>query len=244
MIGIEAMAIVLLAIVHLLAGRLRFMHRTPRSQWLSFAGGISVAYVFVHIFPELAKTQEDLGGERNAWPWVEHHAYLVAMIGLILFYGLERVVITTRDRRGPESAEQETDVRADVFWLHIGSFLLYNGLIGYLLARRDQDDLSSLLTYAFAMALHFFVNDYGLRKSHRRTYDRLGRWWLVAGLAGGWVLGMVTEVGVAATGVLFALLAGGVILNVLKEEVPAESQSRFWPFAVGAAAYAALLLAL
>jgi hypothetical protein len=42
--------------------------------------------------------------------------------------------------------------------------------------------------------------------------------------------------------VLVALLAGGVILNVLKEEVPSERQSRFWAFAAGAAAYAGLLL--
>jgi hypothetical protein len=35
-----------------------------------------------------------------------------------------------------------------------------------------------------------------------------------------------------------------VILNVLKEEVPSERQSRFWAFALGMAGYAALLLTL
>ncbi len=35
-----------------------------------------------------------------------------------------------------------------------------------------------------------------------------------------------------------------MILNVLKEELPAERESRFWPFAFGATAYAALLLSL
>ena len=44
------------------------------------------------------------------------------------------------------------------------------------------------------------------------------------------------------TGFLFAFLAGGVTLNVLKEELPEERQSRFWPFLLGAAGYAALLL--
>ena len=29
-----------------------------RSRWLSLAGGVSVAYVFVHILPELAKGQD------------------------------------------------------------------------------------------------------------------------------------------------------------------------------------------
>ena len=43
---------------------------------------------------------------------------------------------------------------------------------------------------------------------------------------------------------LFALLAGGVIMNVLKEELPEERESCFWALALGAAVYAALLLAL
>ena len=43
---------------------------------------------------------------------------------------------------------------------------------------------------------------------------------------------------------LTAFLGGGVVLNMLKEEVPSERQSRFWAFAGGAVGYAALLLAL
>lgn len=41
-----------------------------------------------------------------------------------------------------------------------------------------------------------------------------------------------------------AFLAGEVILNVLKEELPNERKSRFGAFALGTAAYAALLLVL
>ncbi len=41
---------------------------------------------------------------------------------------------------------------------------------------------------------------------------------------------------------MFAFLAGGVVLNVLKEELPEDRKSRFSAFAVGSAAYAALLL--
>ena len=38
---------------------------------------------------------------------------------------------------------------------------------------------------------------------------------------------------------LFAFLAGGVVLNVLKKELPEERESRFLLFALGLAAYAA-----
>ena len=55
---------------------------------------------------------------------------------------------------------------------------------------------------------------------------------------------MVAEISDLALALLIAFLAGGIILNVLKEELPEERDSRFGAFAFGAAAYAILLLAL
>lgn len=49
-----------LALVHVVGWRLRLVHRVPRSRWLSLAGGASVAYVFLHLLPELAAGQETL----------------------------------------------------------------------------------------------------------------------------------------------------------------------------------------
>ncbi len=42
--------------------------------------------------------------------------------------------------------------------------------------------------------------------------------------------------------VLTAFLAGGIILNVLKEELPEERESRFGAFFVGSLLYSVLLL--
>ncbi|WP_245180728.1 hypothetical protein [Haloarcula amylovorans] len=57
-------------------------------------------------------------------------------------------------------------------------------------------------------------------------------------------LGYVVEVSELLLAVLFALLAGGIVLNVIKEELPAERQSRFWAFVVGVVGYTALLLSI
>ncbi len=62
-------------------------------------------------------------------------------------------------------------------------------------------------------------------------------------LAGWWAAGLLFEVSEAALAVLFAFLAGGVIMNVLKEELPEERESRFWAFVLGAGLYTAILLA-
>ena len=68
-------------------------------------------------------------------------------------------------------------------------------------------------------------------------------WWLLClALALGVGSGYAVALPEAAVAMLVAFLAGGVILNVLKEEVPSERRSRFWAFALGMAAYSALLL--
>jgi len=56
------------------------------------------------------------------------------------------------------------------------------------------------------------------------------------------VVGLFFEVSEAALAVLFAFLAGGIVLNVLKEEIPKERESSFAAFALGVALYAAILL--
>lgn len=240
---LSALCAIGLAIVHLFSGQLRFLNTIPRSRWLSFSSGVSVAYVFVHILPELSKAQETIQSSVGfGIAFLEHHVYLVSLLGLAVFYGLERVARESRQRNENKGKGDVTE--ANIFWIHIASFAIYNALIGYLLLHREEPGIASLLFFVFAIALHFVVNDYGLREHHKEIYDRIGRWLLAAAIAFGWVIGSGTEIHRAAVAVLFAFLAGSVVLNVLKEELPEERESRFWAFALGAAVYAILLLTL
>lgn len=229
-----------LAVVHLFASKLRFLDITPRSRWLSMAGGAAVAYVFLHLFPELALAQESLE-DRGPFE-TEYEIYLLSMAGLVVFYGLERAAKVSRHER--RKAGEEDVPGPGVFWLHVVSFALYNALVGYLLLHREDPTRRGLLLFFLAMALHFLVNDYGLRKDHRGAYDRSGRWILAAAVLLGWGIGTQVEIGELPLAFLFAFLAGGIVLNVLKEELPAERESRFSAFVLGAAGYAAILLLL
>jgi predicted membrane protein len=73
-----------------------------------------------------------------------------------------------------------------------------------------------LFFFFLAMALHFVVNDFGLRENHKHAYHKVGRWILAGAIIVGWVVGVGSELSKAAIALLFAFLAGGVILNVLK----------------------------
>jgi zinc transporter ZupT len=231
-----------LALIHLFSRKLRFIN-VPRSRWLSGAGGVSVAYVFVHILPELSEHQAVLKeAQFGLISYLEHHVYVLALFGLTIFYGLERMA--SKSRESQQEAGKGDITSQGVFWVHIASFAVYNALIGYLLMHREEPDMENLLLYSLAMALHFIVNDFGLRENHKYIYDHIGRWILAAAVILGWVVGSGTQIGETAIAVLFAFLAGGIVLNVLKEELPEERESRFWAFGLGAIIYSALLLAL
>ena len=230
-----------LAVVHLFSGKLNFLDVMPRSRWISAASGISVAYVFVHLLPDLAEEQETIReAVGTGFSFLEYHVYLVALAGLATFYGLDRAAKISRRRR--QNAGKEDSTKAGVFWLHVASFSAYNALIGYLLLHRETPGFQSLFLFAFALGLHFVVNDNGLRKEHKRLYDGVGRWILAAAIVVGWAIGLFSEISEAALAVLFTFLAGGIILNVLKEEIPEERESSFGVFALGATFCAAILL--
>lgn len=235
-----ALAAGTLAAVHVFAGRLRFLEGVPRSRWLSFAGGVAVAYVVVRILPELSEGQRRVEEEADALlPFLEQHVYLLTLVGLVAFYGVERLSAGSRSRNRSSAGRDVTD--SLVFAISIGAFALYNGVIGYVVADFDATREDSLLAFTAALAVHFLVNDFGLREHHKDAYAHVGRWVLVAAVLLGWLVGRTWEISEPGIALLIAFLAGGIVLNTFKEELPDERESRFLPFLVGAAGYAALL---
>ena len=231
-VGLSLAAVALMAAAHVASPRLVFLDRTPRSIWLSIAGGVSVAYVFVHLLPELARLQEEHFGRGG----IEAALYLFALAGLVGYYGLEQMA----KRHGGGAAETP----AGVFWLHLISFALYNFLIGYLLdAQARREGASGMAFYAGAMLLHFVVNDRALYRHYGALYTSRGRWVLSAAVLAGWAVGLRVEIATTWIAATLALLAGSVVLNVVKEELPEDRESRFWAFVLGAGVYAAMLLA-
>lgn len=238
----SAIAALGLVITHIFAGKLRFLQVLPRSKWLSGASGVSVAYVFVHIFPELNEGQKAFNQNTPAsLSFIEHHVYLLALLGFTFFYMLERFVKKHGSHK--PSAQKEHQHYLSVFWIHIASFSFYNFLIGYLLNHREEQTIQSLIFYFIALALHFTVNDFGLRQHHHQRYDLTGRWVLAFAIAFGWVVGIAVDVDIHIVTSLFAFLAGSIVLNIMKEELPEDSESNPWAFLCGVTLYALLLLA-
>lgn len=227
-------AAVVLALVHVLGGRLR-LQAVPRSAVLSAASGVSVAYVFVHLLPEVAEIGASLEGS-GAVGAVERWEWVLALAGLVVFHGLELWLRRTQDDDG---TRRDRDG-----WLHLAVYALYTSLVGYLLLEQAEVADSSLVLFTIAMALHLLVNDHGLREEHGRLYERRGRWLLVGAVVLGNLVSLVVRLPEEQLAPPLAFLAGAIVLTVLKEELPRDRRSRIGPFVGGAVLYAALLLAV
>ena len=233
-------AALVLAAVYALGRRLRAVEVPHRRRWVSAASGVSVAYVFVDLLPELAARQQAFVKAAGVdLLFAEQRIYVVALAGFVVLYGLEHMVLASRGRR-PASAEGEPG--DPVYRLHVAGFAVYSALIGDLLVERAASGRLALFLYSLAMALHFLVVDHSLRHEHGATYDRRGRWVLAASVLAGWLVGMAVRVPEALLARVFAFVAGGVVITSATAELPGERQGRFAPFALGAAVYAILLL--
>lgn len=227
--------------VHVFVGKLRFLDRAPRSRWLSFAGGVAVGYVFLHILPELGSHAVAFERAIGLPPTLsESWVYALALGGLVLFYGIERALKISRgDRRAEEGRDRPEH---GVFWLHIGASALLIAVIAYLLNHREEATTGGLALFFAAMMLHLVTADYGARREHPELYDRRGRWVLVAATLAGWFVGTRLVLPPVVIGGLFAFVGGCIVVVVLKEELPEERKSYFLPFFAGAAIYSALVI--
>lgn len=245
-VGALAIALVLAAL-HLLAPRIRRLPGVPEAATGSFAGGLAVAYVFLHLLPDVAEGNEAvgeaLGQVFRPTPLSDLGIFLVALAGFTAFYGLERLADRTGASTPVRAAENRpAEAPAGVYRLHLASFMVYNALITYTMVLRLRTGVAFALLFTVAMGLHFVLTDRGLEERYPRQFSIRGRLTLAAALLAGWVLSAVFAPSSAlVVALLTALLAGSILLNVFKEEIPSGRRSSFSWFVIGLVVYSGLL---
>ncbi len=224
------LALLALILVHFFANQTRVLGWLWHGRFLSFAAGISFAYVFVDLLPALEKGQPVLKhtfGE--IIPYFDRHAYLIALIGVLVYYGLQT-----------PSASNSTKG----FWFKIGGYLLFNFFVGASLADSNNPDIQPIFLFTIAMSMHYFIHDHNVSIDNPTLYTHAVRWWLVLALCGGYLVGYYTHIPNAVVAVAVSFLAGGMLLNALRYELPKREQLGYAFFVMGALGYTAVLLGI
>ena len=227
-------AAALLASVCVFGARLRA--RSHLRRWISIAAGVSVATIFVDLLPEISVKQAKFSANAPAGAalFQEQAVYLAAMLGFVLFYGLEYMVASSPSR------EREHGVVA--FSLRIAAFAGYSSLIAYLLVDNPWSGVQSLLLYSLAMTFHLLLVDHSLAQQGHELYESRGRWILALAVMAGWCAGIVASIPELWLARITGFVSGGVIMNSLVVELPEGRGGRFWYFVLAAATYAFVLI--
>jgi hypothetical protein len=250
------LSVLTLALLHILCGRFPFIHSVRHSNWLSFSGGVAVAYVFESLLPKLGEWQglimgkgqmksaipklcEDLGiveycGELPKF--INYEIFLLSLAGVVSLLWVDWALQSRKEKKGGQG------VSSDLFNLHIGMFAAYNVLIGYITVHNILPGRFVQVLLVIALGLHFLGINHTLWIHYRDRFDSVGRWIFAVALLCGWVLGVMTEFAQTIYIGMYSFLAGAIIVSVFNDELPNRKEGQFWPFLSGVLIYTYLMM--
>jgi hypothetical protein len=211
-----------------------------RRNIVSFSAGMSIAYVFVRMMPELHGARELLvesAPDPTALRFEGIAIYFLALVGFLCFYGLDRL-----RPAAPEgsAAAGEHEVANG----HVVGLAAYVGLMSYLLVRDAGESVAATALYTLAFGAHFLALDHSLRESYGEAYRRRGRWFMAGSCLLGWLLGVAFVLPEFPLSLLVAFISGGVIMTNTLMELAEGRDGRFLPFVAGSLLYGLVLVPL
>ena len=208
---------------------------------VSLSAGVGVAYVFLELLPELSVAQEVL--RRSAEPstllFEKYRVYLGALTGFVFFYGAHHIMaLVSKD------AVEEKVWRAGnwPFLLYVSVFFFYVWLVTYLRVNSLEEVHGSKVFYSVAMAFHFILIDYSLRREYGELYLKRVKNALAIAPILGWLVGIYVVLPVTVVIPMISFVSGGIVMNTMILEMPRENESRFLYFFLGAAIFGSFIM--
>jgi len=221
-------------------------HPVLKRTFLSFGAGMSVAYIFIHVLPVL----ENMRRAAELIPDMEHPfhgliVYVAAMLGFILFYGIDRAF--ARVESIEETLTTNGFIKNEALYfiiLHMSGFGIYVWLVSYFLVRGAEPDPLGIGLYTLAMLLHLL----NMNNTFRNQYgDRYHNWisrFMALCVLTGWLCGIFFELPEIWLIALVSLVAGAILVNTMIGELSHNDEGIFIPFFGGALLFSILLLAV
>jgi len=211
-------AVACLATVHLTVGRWSILKGPQRQFWLSISAGTALAYVFTYLLPKLAVVQSTLGaGSSTPLPFLRHHTYLLALAGLLAFFALASSVNVQADS---PLRQQRSTLRELLLIVGYGA---YSVQLGLLIADLPEPGILSYLLVTLILGLHLMGIDQQLNEAEPIAYERKLRYAFIIALFTGWTIGSFTESLRPAVVFSSTFVAGGIMINAIREEMPTGS---------------------
>ena len=241
MLATAPAALVFVAIF-LVGGRLHPFRRfvSDRRSIVSFSAGMSIAYVFLRMMPELHGARQLLvesASARIPMPFEGIGIYFLALVGFLCFYGLDRLAPRASGASGAPDAPGMVNG-------HVAGLSAYVALMSYLLGRDAGDSVAATALYTLAFGGHFLALEHSLREGYGEAYQREGRWIMAASCVIGWLIGVLFVLDSFPLALVTAFISGGVIMTNTLMELSEGRDGRFLPFVAGSLLYGLILIPL
>jgi len=204
--------------------------------WASFGGGAGLAYVFIHLLPELAsggRTISDAVGMQRYLPteMTESLLFGVTLLGVLIPYA-SGVLLAQKQR--------------SIGWIgpiRLSTFALVSYLYAYSLPSLLTTGISYGLLFTLAISVHVLLADRTLASDHPLAFRRRFRWIGTAALFLGAIQAAVLHpISDLHLAVATAFVGGGLLISVFREELPDAKHSSLSWFSMGLLTMMVLLL--
>ncbi|CAM3955160.1 hypothetical protein [Alkalicoccus chagannorensis] len=222
-------------IIQVFANKIISSSSLSKVRWMSLAGGIAVSYIFVYILPSLHHEQDEFG-ETAFELAMESELYFFGLIGIVVFYVMNKLAERYRHRRG-------ATIKDRFFFVQALLFFMYNGLISYIMFAADQS-LPQLIFYSTAVGLHFMAVAHDMYRENEEKYRQYGRFLLPSGIFTGFLFAILTPHNAVVLAIVFAFISGAIMFNVIKNELPSEDDAHLPTFVIASFGYTAATLVL
>ena len=207
----------ILGAAHIVAPRVKGLVKYPERQQ-AFGGGLSVAYVFLHLIPSLDAADAVVGPR----------IYFVALLGFVAFYGLDVMF-------QPPKHAHPTKYHA-----YLSVFFVYDGLLIFTLGLNLPPTPILTLVFALSLALDVLNTDLEMQDEYGERFIKWGRWVLLAGVAIGYGLNLVRRPHPVVIDLVTAALAGFMMFHTANGVFPVSRNNKFWAFLAGLLTFALL----
>ena len=183
--------------------------------------GMVLSYVFVYLMPEIGEGEDKLG----------LFAFIIVLGGYVLYYFLH-----THFGKAPGRETISYNMKLLGVWCY--SFIIVIGM-----PETFSQSSMHLALMTLAIALHLVHMDYELSIEYQEQFNRMGRYVLatapVLGLFVRWFMLPDSEM---LAHLLTSILAGSIIYNAMKRELPTQNRSSLAWFLGGVIIYTGLLV--
>ena len=240
---ISIIGLAILAGVHILCGKSNWWHFFEAHGWISFSAGASVAYVFIHVFPDISILQQQISGAPSHdynGQFFSHSLYLTALAGICLPYLLDSLELSYSE----QDKKCHDQVHQGIFGIRKLLYMLYNMMLAYMIVNRHIDGIVSVKIIILVLSMHFIVLNAYFIEVYNELFKTHVRWFAILGLVIGGVLAKAATIPDYILAYVFAMVGGIITYAALKQELPKTNHRAPFHFLAGVVCFSLLILSV